>query len=152
MGVERPDVGPRARLLGREIQRLVGRKLRWQASARRSGRRATRQAPGRWNHTSTRTRRSSSSTCRTLVCASGPRPADLSETVALGLPLALHIPELDRRVFEWTRAGYADVMVIYDQVDDIRWTSAGRPAGRRRPSPVGKEPLTWPLRWPRPSA
>ena len=45
---------------------------------------------------------------------------DLPNRVELEPGLTLHIPELEWHVFEWAPDGYADVVVIYGQVDNIR--------------------------------
>jgi hypothetical protein len=50
----------------------------------------------------------------------GPTPGDLPTVISLEAGLVLHIPELEWHVFEWDAGGYADCMVIYGQVDNIR--------------------------------
>jgi hypothetical protein len=50
----------------------------------------------------------------------GPSRDDLPYRIPLEPGLALHIPELEWHVFEWSRGGYADCLVIYGQVDNIR--------------------------------
>ncbi len=50
----------------------------------------------------------------------GPAPDDLPTVIALEAGLVLHIPELEWHVFEWDAGGYADCIVIYGQVDNIR--------------------------------
>ena len=50
----------------------------------------------------------------------GESPDDLPNRVELEPGLTLHIPELEWHVFEWAPDGYADVVVIYGQVDNIR--------------------------------
>ncbi len=50
----------------------------------------------------------------------GPQPGDLPHTIAMEPGLVLHIPELEWHVFTWDAGGYADCLVIYGQVDNIR--------------------------------
>ena len=50
----------------------------------------------------------------------GPSPDDLPDTVLLEPGLTLHIPALEWHVFEWGVQGFADVVVIYGEVDNIR--------------------------------
>ena len=50
----------------------------------------------------------------------GPSPADLPNRIDLEPGLTLHIPEWEWHVFEWEGQGYADCLVIYGQVDNIR--------------------------------
>jgi hypothetical protein len=50
----------------------------------------------------------------------GPNPADLSHTIVLEPGLVLHSPELEWHVFTWDAGGYADCLVVYGQVDNIR--------------------------------
>ena len=50
----------------------------------------------------------------------GPAPDDLPTVIDLEAGLVLHIPELEWHVFEWDAGGYADCLVIYGQVDNIR--------------------------------
>jgi hypothetical protein len=50
----------------------------------------------------------------------GPAPDDLPTVIHLEAGLVLHIPELEWHVFEWDAGGFADCMVIYGQVDNIR--------------------------------
>jgi hypothetical protein len=50
----------------------------------------------------------------------GPAPDDLPTVISLEAGLVLHIPELEWHVFEWDAGGFADCIVIYGQVDNIR--------------------------------
>src|ERR1700690_3801152 len=50
----------------------------------------------------------------------GPPPDALPVTIALEPGLTLHIPEWEWHVFCWKPKGFADVIVIYGQVDNIR--------------------------------
>ncbi len=50
----------------------------------------------------------------------GPSPDELPERIDLEPGLTLHIPELEWHVFEWGDRGFADCLVIYGQVDNIR--------------------------------
>jgi len=50
----------------------------------------------------------------------GPSPDDLPTVIRLEAGLTLHIPELEWHVFEWEPGGFADCLVIYGQVDNIR--------------------------------
>jgi hypothetical protein len=50
----------------------------------------------------------------------GPSPDDLPTVIHLEAGVVLHIPELEWHVFEWDAGGYADCLVIYGQVDNIR--------------------------------
>ncbi len=50
----------------------------------------------------------------------GPTPDDLPTVIDLEAGRVLHIPELEWHVFEWDSGGYADCLVIYGQVDNIR--------------------------------
>jgi hypothetical protein len=50
----------------------------------------------------------------------GPSREDLPVTIPLEPGMTLHIPELEWHLFEWEPGGYADVVVIYGQVDNIR--------------------------------
>ncbi len=50
----------------------------------------------------------------------GPSPDELPNRLDLEPGLTLHIPELEWHVFEWGDHGFADCLVIYGQVDNIR--------------------------------
>ena len=50
----------------------------------------------------------------------GPSPDDLPNRIDLEPGLTLHIPELEWHVFRWDGKGFADCLVIYGQVDNIR--------------------------------
>jgi hypothetical protein len=50
----------------------------------------------------------------------GPSPDDLPVVIPLEAGTVLHIPEMEWHVFEWEPGGFADCLVIYGQVDNIR--------------------------------
>lgn len=50
----------------------------------------------------------------------GANPEDLSQAIPLEPGLVLHFAELEWHVFTWGNRGYADCLVIYGQVDNIR--------------------------------
>ena len=117
--VRRADV-PVVRLPGREIQRIIGKDAA-QASGRMTvGTARYSDAAGPMEP------HQHAEECIVVLEADGarvrygPAPDDLPTVIRLEPGLVLHIPELEWHVFEWDSGGFADCMVIYGQVDNIR--------------------------------
>ena len=58
--------------------------------------------------------------CHNASVRYGPSADDLPHTIELEPGLTLHTPEWEWHVFTWDKDGFADVIVIYGQVDNIR--------------------------------
>jgi hypothetical protein len=68
----------------------------------------------------------------------GPAPDNLPHVIPLERGLTLHIPELEWHVFEWEPGGFADCLVIYGQVDNIRPEDIERSQARRGAAGMGR--------------
>jgi hypothetical protein len=111
---------PTIRLPGRDIQRIVGKDAtltssRMTVGAARYSDEAGPMTPHR--HAEETIFVLSARDARVRY---GPSPDNLPTTIELEPKLTLHIPEFEWHVFEWGSEGYADVLVIYGQVDNIR--------------------------------
>jgi hypothetical protein len=117
--IRRQDVTV-ARLPGREIQRVVGKD-----SALASGRMTVSFARYSDESGPMQPHQHAEETIVVLdardacVCY-GPNPGELPHRIVLDAGTVLHIPELEWHVFVWEAGGYADCVVIYGQVDNIR--------------------------------
>jgi hypothetical protein len=111
---------PVVRLPGREIQRIIGKEAvmasgRMTVGTARYSDAAGPMAPHQH-----------AEECIVVLEANGarvrygPAPDELPTVIPLEAGLVLHIPELEWHVFEWDAGGFADCLVIYGQVDNIR--------------------------------
>jgi hypothetical protein len=117
--VRRQDV-PKVRLPGRDIQRLVGK-----GAALTSGRMTLALARYSDDAGPMEPHQHAEESIFVLDARDshvryGPSCKDLPVMIPLEPGITLHIPELEWHVFEWEPGGYADVIVIYGQVDNIR--------------------------------
>jgi hypothetical protein len=117
--VHRREV-PVVRLPGRDIQRIIGKEA-FLASGKMT------VGTARYSdHAGPMAPHQHAEECIVVLDAHGarvrygPAPDDLPTVIDLEAGLVLHIPELEWHVFEWDTGGYADCMVIYGQVDNIR--------------------------------
>ena len=111
---------PVVRLPGRDIQRIIGKEAaipsgRMTVGTAHYSDDAGPMAPHRH-----------AEECIVVLDASGarvrygPSPEDLPIVIPLEAGTVLHSPEMEWHVFEWDAGGFADCIVIYGQVDNIR--------------------------------
>jgi hypothetical protein len=116
----RADV-PVARLPGRDIQRIIGKD-----AAMPSGRMTVGTAHYSDDSGPMAPHQHAEECIVVLDCSSGarvrygPTPEDLPIVIDLEPGTVLHSPEMEWHVFEWEAGGFADCIVIYGQVDNIR--------------------------------
>ena len=111
---------PVVRLPGREIQRIVGKEAALGSSRMTVGSARYSAAAGPMEPHQHAEETIYVVDARDSWTRFGPSPDDLPNKIELEPGLTLHIPELEWHVFEWAPGGYADVIVIYGQVDNIR--------------------------------
>jgi hypothetical protein len=115
----RADV-PTVRLPGRDIQRIVGRDATLASGRMTVGTARYSDAAGPMDPHQHAEETIFVLDARDAWTRYGPSPDDLPTRIDLEPGLTLHIPELEWHVFEWGPGGFAEVIVIYGQVDNIR--------------------------------
>lgn len=111
---------PTVRLPGRDIQRIVGKDAALASGRMTVGSARYSDAAGPMDPHQHAEETIFVLDARDSWTRYGPSPDDLPKRIQLEPGLTIHIPELEWHVFEWEPGGYAEVIVIYGQVDNIR--------------------------------